>query len=427
MGSRSPRRRPRGSTASASADAASAEVVEVVVERPVAAGRLLARQADGRVVLVEGALPGERVRARVHRRRARHLEAVTCEVIESSSDRVAPPCAAVAEGCGGCDLQHARPEVQLELKVAVVADALARLGGLTAPPVRAGAAVARGGRTTVRAGVDGDGRAGLRKRRSHDLVVPAQCPAAHPLVEELLLEGRFPRCEEVTLRCGAATGERLVLARPAAGDVEVPDDAWVVGEDEVRRGRKVWLHEVVAGEVWRISAPSFFQSSREGADALVAAVTSASSVAMAAADEQSTLVDLYAGVGLLAGTVGRSWPGPVVAVERARSSTADAEANLRRVLGEGRAVVHTTAVEAWRPCPAGLVVADPARSGLGATGVARVAATATAHLVLVSCDAAALGRDTALLAQEGFSLVESVVLDMFPDTHHVEVVSRFER
>jgi 23S rRNA (uracil1939-C5)-methyltransferase len=85
------------------------------------------------------------------------------------------------------------------------------------------------------------------------------------------------------------------------------------------------------------------------------------------------------------------------------------------------------AVEEWRPEPASLVVADPSRAGLGRAGVAAVVGSGGERLVLVSCDAASLGRDARLLAAAGFQPVESVVVDQFPMTSHVEVVSRFDR
>jgi 23S rRNA (uracil1939-C5)-methyltransferase len=102
---------------------------------------------------------------------------------------------------------------------------------------------------------------------------------------------------------------------------------------------------------------------------------------------------------------------------------ADARVNLA---GTDTTLV-TADVDRWRPSLAGLVVADPARQGLGARAVERLAGTGGGRLVLVSCDAAALGRDAALLAARGFRLERATLVDLFPHTHHVEVVSRFDR
>jgi 23S rRNA (uracil1939-C5)-methyltransferase len=84
-------------------------------------------------------------------------------------------------------------------------------------------------------------------------------------------------------------------------------------------------------------------------------------------------------------------------------------------------------VDHWGPSPADLVVADPPRTGLGAKAVGKIAATRAARLVLVSCDPASLGRDAKLLGEAGYDLVSSHLVDLFPHTSHVEVVSRFDR
>jgi tRNA/tmRNA/rRNA uracil-C5-methylase (TrmA/RlmC/RlmD family) len=91
------------------------------------------------------------------------------------------------------------------------------------------------------------------------------------------------------------------------------------------------------------------------------------------------------------------------------------------------AEVVCSAVEAWAPRPADVVLADPSRRGLGADAVQVLAGTAAPVLVLVGCDPVAFARDTGLLAETGYRLVDAVVLDLFPQTHHVEVVGRFER
>jgi tRNA/tmRNA/rRNA uracil-C5-methylase (TrmA/RlmC/RlmD family) len=87
----------------------------------------------------------------------------------------------------------------------------------------------------------------------------------------------------------------------------------------------------------------------------------------------------------------------------------------------------TSTVERLRPPRAALVVADPARAGLGRGGASVLAATGAPRIVLVSCDPASAGRDLAQLAARGYDPVEAVVVDLFPHTHHTEVVTRFDR
>jgi len=397
----------------------------------VAGGEAIARDDSGRVVFVRGALPDELVRATVTERHKPGsprgwARARVERVLEPSPHRVEPPCPAVAAGCGGCDLQHAVPTSQPAMKAAMVADALRRLGGIDDPPVVEGDALpAVGFRTTVRAGVI-EGRAGFRRHHDHELVIPESCMVAHPQLDELLTQGDFAEATEVTLRIGGATGERLVVVDPTAAGVILPKDVLVVGSTALREGRRAWIHDEVAGRRWRISAMSFFQTRTDGAEALVAAVARATGDAL----DGSRLVDAYAGVGLLAGSLldgtlpaGLGHAASAVVVERSPSSIADARQNLEHL----PARVVKADVDRWRSSPADLVVADPSRSGLGKKAVAALADTRAPVLVLVSCDPAALGRDAKLLAAQGFRLERAELVDLFPQTHHVEVVSRFVR
>lgn len=399
-------------------------MIELEATALAAGGDAISRDAGGRVVFVAGALPGERVRARLVAERRDFARAKVVEVLDASPFRVTPACPQVAEGCGGCDLQHVTAADQPALKATVVTDALRRLGRVDDPEVRAGVALAPTAfRTTVRAAVV-DGRAGFRRARSHEVVATDHCLVAHPALDELLAEGDFGAADEVTLRVGAATGERLALVTPTAAGVRLPTDVRVVGDDEVRAGRRAWFHEVVDGRRYRISAPSFFQSRADGAAALVDAVRDAAGDALG----PGTVIDAYCGVGLFAGAFAsrRDFDDHeavrVLAVERGSSSVADARHNLRDL----RARVVQAPVEKFRPSPARLVVADPSRTGLGARAVGALAATRAPRLVLVSCDPAALGRDTALLAARGYRFDHATLVDLFPHTHHVEVVSRFD-
>lgn len=390
-----------------------------------AEGKVLGHEPSGRVVLATGGLPGEVVRVQVRRARPTLFEGQVVAVDVASPHRVDPPCPHVATGCGGCDLQHLTVDSQLPLKVDVVADALRRLGRIADPPVRAAAAVRPvGHRTTLRLAVDEQGRPGFRRRASHDVEVVDDCLVAHPRLVELL-DARFPGADEVVARTSAATGERLVVVAPGRdGCSGLPADVLVVGRDQLDAGTEASVTETVRGVRLQVSADSFFQSGPAAAALLVDAVVAAGGAELAAA---TTVVDAYGGVGLFSAVLGA--PGAEAAgahwivVERSPSSVADARVNLA-----GRdVVIIEAAVEAWEPEAADVVIADPARTGLGTEATGRLAGTGAAVVVLVSCDAAALGRDAALLAGHGYRLADAAVLDLFPHTHHVEVVSRFER
>lgn len=394
--------------------------VELDIERTVAGGAGLAREDGGRVVLVDGGLPGERVRVRITRSKPRMAEGVALEVLAASPGRVEPPCPERLAGCGGCDLQHAGPDLQRELKVGIVSDALARIGKLPDVSVEPGEHMAPDAfRTVLRCGVVGD-RAGLRHRRSNEVRQLGGCLVAHPLVEELIRDGRFPGADEVTIRVGARTGERMVLVSPTARGTEVPPDVVVVGADELAAGpaaRPAAIHEVVARRRFRISAGSFFQARPDGAEALIRAVARALGPFDPVDDR---LADLYGGVGLFTAGLGARRS---TLVERSQSAVADAQVNLAELGAE----VVASKVERWQPSAADIVVADPARAGLGREGADVVAATGARRVALVSCDPAALARDARLLVDAGYEALGVELVDMFPHTHHVEAVTAFRR
>ena len=188
-------------------------------------------------------------------------------------------------------------------------------------------------------------------------------------------------------------------------------------------GERAWLTERVAGHELRVSAGSFFQSGAQAAELLVAAVR-------AAAPELATAghaVDAYGGVGLFA-VAAMDAVGHVTLIESSKSACLDAEHNLQ----ERTATVVRSDVSGWTAPtgdgptpPVDVIVADPARPGLGKPGVAALAPAGAPVLVLVSCDPVSLARDVSLLAEAGYGPERIEVLDLFPNTHHVETVTRF--
>jgi len=391
-----------------------ADLLGLVPTAMAAGGAAVARETTGRVVLVDGALPGETVDAVLTEERSSYARARVGVVLEPSPDRVAPPCPHVARGCGGCGWQHISLEAQRRYKTEVVSEALERIGGVNgAEVIPAPPASLAGYRTTLRLTSDG-ARPGFRRHRGHEVVPVDSCLVAHPLLAELLADGDFGEATGITLRCGARTGERLAVLGPSSGGASLPASVRVIGEDELAAGRRAWIFEEVAGKRLRLSAESFFQASPEGAEVLVRLVSAA-----AAGAPDGPLVDAYGGVGLFAATVGEGRP--VMLLECSAPAAADARVNLPG------ASVRRVDVGRWRASKAAVVVADPPRAGLGAAGVAALAGSRASHLALVSCDAASLGRDAALLRTKGFSLEWAALVDMFPGTPHIEVVSRFVR
>ena len=397
------------------ADPTPAQTVEVALDRVAKGGAALGNGPDGRVVFVTGGLPGERVLATITKTNKSFHTATAVEILEQSEHRRATPCNHAAE-CGGCDWQHATEQEQASLRKDIVVDSLRRLARLDDVDVRMGPTLpGENYRTSIRVAVAG-GRAGYRAHRSHDVLTPDACPVVHPLVEELLVDGRFGDADEVVIKVGARTGERLVMARPNTEGFALPDDVVVVGTNELSEGREAFIHEEVAGRRFRISAQSFFQCRPDGAEALV-------SLAAAITDDtEGPMLDAYSGVGLFGGLLANGRP--LTTVESSRSSVADARVNLADL---PQVEVVEARVEKWQPQNAAVVIADPARKGLAAEGVDAMVATGCQKLALVSCDPASLARDAGLLIKTGFQLDHVTVVDLFGQTSHVEAVSSFTR
>lgn len=396
-------------------------VIELTLDRAANDGASVGRDEDGRAVFADGGLPGETVRVSLETQKKRFARGRVIEVLAASPGRVEPTCPTHVAGCGGCDLAHASAHLQHDVKQRVVEDALVRIGRCDADVVSAllgansvgPAGESTGYRTTVRAAIH-KGRAGYRKRSSHNIVSAIACGVAHPLVAEMLVEGRFApgSGDEVVLRASAATGERVALISGDAFAVDLPDDVVVVSRDELKDGREVSIVEHAAGRDWQVSAESFFQAGPTVASALVDAVAAA-----AGSVEGLRVVDAYAGIGLFGGTVAAT-ASELWSVERSRSSSRDAHVNLSGL----PATIIEKAVEDWAGVEADVVIADPARSGLGAEGANSLVSCGAQRFVLVSCDTGSLGRDVGLLQQQGYVLDSLRIVDAFHDTSHVETV-----
>ncbi|MDO8391210.1 MAG: TRAM domain-containing protein [Actinomycetota bacterium] len=382
----------------------------VRVEKMAAGGDGIARLADGRVVFVEGGLAGESVQVSVHTSKKDFARATVVAVLEPSAHRVVPPCPEVARGCGGCGWQHATAEGQLAWKVDIVADALRRTAKLPDAVVRPGGGVGPWGyRTGMRLAVDRNGRVGLRAAGSHRVVALGECPVAAPALSALLADVRVHGADEVSLRVGVSSGEATALAHGDRARIERLPDHVAIGPAAV-------LHETVAGRSLQVSAASFFQSGPQAAELLVAVVREVCGDALSGMS--GPLLDAYGGGGLFSAGLGVP---QAILVESSTSACADARVNVPS------AEVVESLFERWAPRPVDLVVADPARAGLGREAVDVVAATGADCVVLVSCDPVSLARDSALLAAHGFRHEGSTVLDLFPHTPHIEVVTRFTR
>lgn len=340
---------------------------------------------------------------------------------------------------------HMEPALQFEAKVEIVAESLRRVGRFDADEVEelievGGAVDPYGYRTTLRlVGMSG-GRVGFREERSEEIVEIDHCQVAHENLSKILRNINVAPSVELTLRTSASTD--AVTARWTRPEDRrrrnekrrsnaAPGESVSGLPSKVHIGDRAFLVERIADRNLQVSAQSFFQSGPAAAELLVDAVGRAAPE-LASADHA---VDAYGGVGLFAATVMRD-ARHVTLVESARSSCFDAKENLsHRASSEGQndksVEIVRSEVGTWIADPkygaVDVVVADPARPGLAKPGVAALARTETPVIVLVSCDPVSLARDARLLADEGYAMEHVEVLDLFPQTPHVECVTRFVR
>jgi 23S rRNA (uracil1939-C5)-methyltransferase len=419
---------------------ADSSLVELTIERPVAGGRMMARQ-DGRVVFVAGALPGERVRALIMRRSGKVAWADTREVIEASADRREPP---HDPRCGGALYAHIQYGRQLQLKAEVITDAFRRIAKQTlSTDVDVVPSPETGYRLRARLHVQAT-RLGFLLEGSHVLcdaeatgqLVPGAFEAVGRLREAL--GSALGACASVTISEGVSGRERVALCelRPDADPARFAGLPLVEGLTGIavvaRRGMftcagqdRIVDHArdalgTAAKLRWTRQAASFFQGNRFLVGTLTQRV-----IELAAGDH---FVDLYSGVGLFAlalahrGAKGIAVEGDATSGQDLATNAEQANGGLEVRLGPVEDVMAGNA-----PDRLGVVVVDPPRTGLSPEVVQGLLRWEAPRIVYVSCDVPTLARDAALFIAGGYRLASLEALDMFPNTPHVECIAVFDR
>ena len=417
-------------------------VIELDIEKAAAGGRMLARR-EGQIVLVWGAIPGERVRARIERAGKGVLYAETTEVLSASPDRRD---AAMDWRCGGTVFAHIAYPRQLALKGEIIQDALGRIGRLPLPePPAVLASRERGYRMRARLHAR-DGRIGFFREGTHaicDVASTGQLAAATgdwvAAAQELLKHERGlagieiaenvpgnERAIHLDLHEGvdAAPFARLLAIGPLTGlsaqraDRHTADV--LAGEPFVTDVLQVSA-EPAAGLTLRRGVRAFFQGNRFLLEPLVHHVASLV--------PPGPVVDLYAGVGLFGLSLAAAGADRVTLVEGDPLSGADLTANAEPFAARARVEhrsVETYLKSATPPAGATFIV-DPPRTGMSKETLAGVARHAPSRIVYVSCDVATLARDTRTLIDAGYDLGELTGFDLFPNTAHVESVAVLAR
>ena len=394
---------------------------------------------DGRIVFVAGAAPGDRVLAELTRVHRGVLRARVAQVVTPGPSRVEPRCPWI-DRCGGCPWQHIAAAAQQEAKRAVVAEQIARLGGLRDVAVAPTLAAPDPWRYRSRITLATAGRRlGYHGRGSHRLVAIDDCLIAEPILVTHLPVARqwLAELRTVPRRVTLAVGHRGVVIHghggPAPSDDDDQTSARLLARSPTVQGvilsgggqRHVvgdpMLHvPLEAGCELVVPADAFTQVHPAANRLVVRTVLELS--ALAAGDRA---LDLYCGAGNFALPLARRGVS-VTGIERSAIATAAASANARR-LGVSFAVVTgdvATVLATLPRAPLDCVVLDPPRGG-AADAVPMLAAHRPSRIVYVSCDPATFARDARHLVALGWRLGRVQPIDVFPHTHHVEIVAEF--
>jgi len=374
------------------------------IEKVAHGGHFIARH-EGAVFFIRHGIPGETVVVEVTSTGKSFNRGDVVEVIAPSADRVKAPCSyAHRLGCGGCDFQHISISRQRDLKSEVITEQFARIAKMDLKVVVEEVAEPLHWRTRAILNIDGSGKAGFFGSRSHNSIQIADCLTCVP---ELKLA-------EITSRTWQPN-TKLEISANSAGDRIVANAAVIEGPKE--------LVENVGENTFQVSHSSFWQSHK-----LAPAVLTDAVMQFAEIQSCDQVLDLYGGVGLFtAAALSAVGPGGRVdLVEASSSAIGDAKINFENVpnvniyLGDVAKIM-------LRIGSADVVILDPPREGAGQLVLQQISALDPQRIVYVACDPAALARDCAFANDLGWQLTNVRAFDLFPMTHHIEMVALFTR
>jgi 23S rRNA (uracil1939-C5)-methyltransferase len=440
--------------------------LELTIEKLIYGGDGLGRlpadeKGRGKAVFVPFTLPGEKVEIAVREEKPGFVRAAANRILEASPLRIEAPCP-YFQSCGGCQYQHADYQQQLEVKAAILKENLGRLAKIelaTELIVHASPPWNYRNRARLQVRTDSGFALGYFKASSHELQAVETCPISSPLlnrgIEALWRLGRggqvpqelrevelFANEDDSLLQVELYTDPRAAGAgqKQAAQMLaerlrtELPEvvavyaftqttasargvEGYITQEPAWTHGAGEFRYRTKAGAL-RVGGGSFFQVNRFLVDELVTIVAGGRAGEIA--------LDLYAGVGLFSAALAASFR-HIVAVESSQGSAADLKYNSPRNVKAVRSTVDGYLAGQGAKVRPDLVVVDPPRAGLGervARGLAKMGAS---RLTYVSCDPATLARDVTTLTGAGYRLERVHLVDLFPQTYHIESVVEFVR
>jgi 23S rRNA (uracil1939-C5)-methyltransferase len=370
---------------------------DLTIEKLVYGGDGLSR-LESKVVFTPYVLPGEKVRAEIGRIKNDLWRGRLPEILEPSANRVGAPCP-YFQRCGGCHYQHADYAFQVDQKRVILREALQRVGKVTFDgEIEAVTGEPWAYRNRVQLHIQ-NGEIGYFEHGSHKLCAIDHCPIVSPALNTAIskLQGNLGRLN--------ATVE--LFTNETAMQVNVLDR---VPQSIYRMFESLGSSSPLDYDGFRVSRNSFFQVNRFLVDRLVECAIGGA--------EGASAVDLYAGVGLFAARLAKTF-GKVTTVESSASAFRDLEHNVPGVAPENKTSEEYLAGLQEKP---DLILADPPRAGLGKHAVRDLVRIQAPRLTIVSCDPATLARDLHALLAGGYRIEKMTLVDLFPQTFHIETV-----
>jgi 23S rRNA (uracil1939-C5)-methyltransferase len=390
----------------------------VTAEKWVYGGDALSR-VEGRVVLTPFILPGETARVQPEHERPDLIRTRLVDIVAPSPHRTEPPCPYFYR-CGGCQYQHSDYGYQVEQKTLILREQLKRVGKIDyAGEIGAVSGPPYGYRNRSQFHVE-ENRIGYFEAGSHRLLPVDECPISSPKINEVLavLNGmaRDPRWPRFLREIEVFTNETDVLVNVLAAERPVARRFFEWCEERIPGAARGYIDYAVGGEQFRVSHNSFFQVNRFLIDRLV-------DLALEGASGERAL-DLYAGVGLFSVQLARRFAS-VFAVESGKSAVHDLEFNATQanVAMQGAAQNVEQFLPALKESP-DFVLADPPRAGLGKQVTRELIRLRPRAITLVACDPSTLARDLGALTAGGYRIDALTMIDLFPQTYHIEAVAR---
>lgn len=380
------------------------------IEKVAHGGHFIARHL-GAVIFVRHAIPGEEVEIEITGIGSSFNRADVVNVIQASPDRVIAPCQfAHRLGCGGCDFQHISLPRQRQLKSEVISEQFSRIAkrDLNIEVEEVGAPL--GYRTRFNAVTTRNGDLGFKQARSNKVVPVSDCRILQPEIEYQELSARKWKSNLRVQVSISSTGERTIATGYASDESAVRTSEGPDVADYSVNGFKL-----------EVAQRSFWQSHKLAPAILTKVVNEFANL-----QTGDQVLDLYGGVGLFTSqfleVIGEN--GRVDLVEGSKSATADA---MRNFASFSNVKVHTGDVAKLLPrfSMADVIVLDPPREGAGKDVIAAMVALKPRSIIYVACDPAALARDTTYLGAAGFEIEKVRAFDLFPMTHHIEMVALF--